>query len=92
MAARWTKTDGDLIRRAAAAKVTAAKLCERILSECAHIFGGAGYLEDETPFPRLLRDARLARLGGGSDEMMLELYAQGLESDDELYDRLTSIE
>lgn len=92
MASRWTKVDGDLIRRAAAAKVTAARLCERVLSECAHIFGGAGYLEDETPFPRLIRDARLARLGGGSDEMMLELYAQGLESDDDLYDRLTSIE
>ena len=82
-----------MIREAAATKVTAAWLCERVLSECAHIFGGSGYLENETPFPRLLRDFRLARLGGGSDEMMLEVYAGALETDDELLDdRLTAIE
>lgn len=92
IASRWTRLDQRLMREAAAAKVTAALLSERVLSECAHLFGGAGYLEDETPFPRFLRDLRLARLGGGSNEMMWELYAQGLESDDELYDRLISIE
>ena len=86
------RTDQRLMREAAATKVTAARLCERVLSECAHVFGASGYLEDETPFPRLLRDSRMARLGGGSDEMMLELYAGGLEADDELYDRLTTVE
>jgi len=35
---------------------------------------------------------RLARLGGGTNEMMWELYAQGLEVDDELYERMVSIE
>jgi acyl-ACP dehydrogenase len=92
MAARWSQPDKHLIRQAAATKATIAKLSERVLSECVHIFGGAGYLENETPFPRLLRDQRLARLGAGSDEMMLELYAQGLEGDDDLYDRLISTE
>ncbi len=40
----------------------------------------------------MLRDMRLARLGGGTNEMMWELYAQGLEVDDELYDRMISID
>lgn len=92
LASRWERTDQRLMREAAATKVTAARLCERVLSECAHVFGASGYLEDETPFPRLLRDSRMARLGGGSDEMMLELYAGALETDDELYDRLTAID
>ncbi len=90
MAARWQKPDGKLMREAAAAKVTAAQLGERVVSECAHMFGGAGYLEDETPFPRLLRDLRVARLGGGTDEIMWELFAGGMEGDDELYERLIS--
>jgi alkylation response protein AidB-like acyl-CoA dehydrogenase len=92
IAAKWAKPDQTLIREAAAAKAAAAMLSERVVSECAHMFGGAGYLEDETPFPRMLRDMRLARLGGGTNEMMWELYAQGLEVDDELYERMVSIE
>jgi alkylation response protein AidB-like acyl-CoA dehydrogenase len=92
LAAKWAKPDQTLIREAAAAKAAAAVLSERVASECAHMFGGAGYLEDETPFPRMLRDMRLARLGGGTNEMMWELYAQGLEVDDELYERMVSIE
>ena len=90
IAAGWKKLDGPLMRVAAAAKGSAAQLSERVLSECAHMFGGAGYLEDETPFPRLLRDIRVARLGGGTSEIMWELYAQGLDVDDELYERLIS--
>ena len=46
-----------------------------------HIFGGDGYVEDATPLGRLWRDIRLARLGGGTDEMMLEIVAGGLEPD-----------
>jgi len=92
LASRWERTDQPMIREAASTKVTAARLCERVLSECAHIFGASGYLEHQTPFPRLLRDFRLTRLGGGSDEMMLELYAGALQTDDELYDHWTSPE
>ncbi|WP_242905047.1 acyl-CoA dehydrogenase family protein [Actinomadura terrae] len=67
-------------------KVTTARLGERVVSECMHIFGGEGYLEDETPLPRLLRDLRVGRVGGGTDEMMLELVASGLPDDRETYD------
>ncbi|MGH3937711.1 MAG: acyl-CoA dehydrogenase family protein [Pseudonocardiaceae bacterium] len=72
-------------RELAALKVTAARFAEEVMSECMHIFGGSGYLVDETPLARMWRDARLARLGAGSDEMMWELVAGGLIADDEGY-------
>ena len=59
------------LRAAAAAKVTAARLGEEVLSECMHIFGGSGYLVDETPLGPWWRDMKLARavgVGGGGDE------------------------
>ena len=56
------------LRAAAAVKVSAARLGEEVLSECMHIFGGSGYLVDETPLGRWWRDIKLARVGGGTDE------------------------
>jgi alkylation response protein AidB-like acyl-CoA dehydrogenase len=73
-------------REIAALKVTAAKFVEEVMSECMHLFGGPGYLDDETPMSRMWRDWRLARLGGGSDEMMWELMASGLVPDFAGYD------
>lgn len=73
------------MRDVAGAKAVAARLAERVLGECAHMFGGAGYLDDETPFPRLRRDLQVGRLGAGSDEMMWELVAGGLPRDDDRY-------
>lgn len=92
IASRFSKPDRRTIREVAGVKVTAARLAERVVSECMHMFGGAGFLEDETPLARLTRDVRLARLGGGSDEIMWELFARTLEVDDALYERLTAIE
>ncbi|GAA2105361.1 acyl-ACP dehydrogenase MbtN [Actinomadura alba] len=71
----------------AGVKVTVARLAEHVASECAHLFGGHGYVEDETRFPQLLRDIRVGRVGGGTDEMMWELAAKGMRTDDALYDR-----
>ncbi|MBJ8338102.1 acyl-CoA/acyl-ACP dehydrogenase [Antrihabitans sp. YC3-6] len=79
---RLATGNGCNARDVAGLKVTTARLGERVMSECMHIFGGSGYLEDETPMSRLWRDARLARLGGGSDEMMLEMVAGGLQGED----------
>lgn len=74
-------------RDVAALKVVVARDAERVVSECMHVFGGMGYVEDATPLARMWRDVRSARLGGGTDEMMWELVAGGLEPDDDLYDR-----
>ena len=77
----------DTARNVAAAKVTAANLAERVVSDCLQVLGGRGYLEDASPLARLWRDVRLGRIGGGTDEMMWELVAGGLQGDDELYAR-----
>jgi alkylation response protein AidB-like acyl-CoA dehydrogenase/acyl-CoA synthetase (AMP-forming)/AMP-acid ligase II len=77
----------ETARHVAAAKVTAANLAERVVSDCMQVLGGRGYLEDASPLARLWRDVRFARIGGGTDEMMWELVAAGLQGDDELYER-----
>ncbi|MFK4071123.1 acyl-CoA dehydrogenase family protein [Streptomyces sp. NPDC029674] len=64
-----------LVARVAAVKVHAARCAERLVSECMQVFGGAGYLTQETPLGQIWRDIRLARIGGGTDEMMLALVA-----------------
>ena len=76
------------LRAAAAAKVTAARFGEEVLSECMHIFGGAGYLVDETPVGRWWRDMKLARVGGGTDEVLWELVAAAMKPDYDGYAEL----
>jgi fatty-acyl-CoA synthase len=78
----------DTARHAAAVKVTAARLAEHVVSDCMQVLGGRGYIEDTSPLARMWRDVRLARIGGGTDEMMWELVAAGLQGSDELYDQL----
>lgn len=76
------------LRTAAALKVTSAGLGEEVASECLHIFGGAGYLESETPIGRWWRDMKLARVGGGADEVLWELVAAGMKPDHERYEAM----
>ncbi|MBM7280415.1 acyl-CoA/acyl-ACP dehydrogenase [Gordonia rubripertincta] len=73
------------LRTAAALKATAANLGEEVASECLHIFGGIGYLEAETPIGRWWRDMKLARVGGGTDEVLWELVAAAMKPDTERY-------
>lgn len=69
------------LRAAAGVKVTAARLGEEVMSECMHIFGGSGYLVDETPLGAWWRDMKLARVGGGTDEVLWELVAAAMAPD-----------
>lgn len=69
------------LRQAAGVKVTAARLGEEVVSECMHIFGGSGYLVDETPLGQWWRDMKLARVGGGTDEVLWELVAAAMKPD-----------
>lgn len=75
-------------RTAAAMKVTAARLGSEVLSECMHIFGGTGYLSEQSPLGQWWCDMKLARVGGGTDEVLWELVAAGLVPDHDRYDRL----
>jgi alkylation response protein AidB-like acyl-CoA dehydrogenase len=54
-----------------------AQVQNRIVDACLQVWGGAGYLE-ETGMPRAFRDARLQRIGGGTDEIMNEVIAKRL--------------
>ena len=61
----------------AMAKYHAAIAANHIVDECVQLFGGSGFLE-ETPVARHYRDARVLRIGGGTDEIQLEILAKGL--------------
>ena len=88
-ALRGVAAQGRLdLREAAAMKVTAARLGEEVISECMHIFGGAGYLVDETPLGQWWRDMKLARVGGGTDEVLWELVAAAMQPDHEGYEEM----
>jgi alkylation response protein AidB-like acyl-CoA dehydrogenase len=52
-----------------------AQVQNRLVDTCLQVFGGAGYLA-ETPVSRAFRDARLQRIGGGTDEIMNEVIAK----------------
>jgi acyl-CoA dehydrogenase len=64
-------------RSVAIAKYHAAIAANHIIDECVQLFGGAGFLE-ETQVARHLRDARVLRIGGGTDEIQLEILAKEL--------------
>ncbi len=65
----------DTTRQATIAKLTAGRLVRRVADECLQFHGGIGYVE-ETWTARFLRDNRLTSIGGGADEVMLQVLAR----------------
>jgi acyl-CoA dehydrogenase len=76
-AARLDRGHPEAARSVAMAKYHAAIAANRIIDECVQLFGGAGFLE-ETAVARHYRDARVLRIGGGTDEIQLEILAKDL--------------
>jgi acyl-CoA dehydrogenase/citronellyl-CoA dehydrogenase len=76
-AARLDTGHPEAARSVAMAKYHAAIAANRIVDDCVQLFGGSGFLE-ETPVARHYRDARVLRIGGGTDEIQLEILAKGL--------------
>lgn len=76
-AARLDSGHPGTARSVAMAKYHAAIAANRIIDECVQLFGGAGFLE-ETAVARHYRDARVLRIGGGTDEIQLEILAKDL--------------
>jgi len=76
-AARLDAGHPEAARSVAMAKYHAAIAANRIVDDCVQLFGGSGFLE-ETPVARHYRDARVLRIGGGTDEIQLEILAKGL--------------
>jgi alkylation response protein AidB-like acyl-CoA dehydrogenase len=65
----------------AAAKLVAARNCSAAIDHALQVFGGRGYT-DAYPLERYYRDARLTRIGGGTDEMMREIISTALDIED----------
>jgi acyl-CoA dehydrogenase len=61
----------------AAAKLVSARVANMVADAAVQIFGGYGFIE-ETPVARHYRDARILRIGGGSDEVQLEILGKRL--------------
>jgi len=78
-AARLDADHPEAARSIAIAKYYTAIAANRIVDDCVQIFGGSGFLE-ETPVARHYRDARVLRIGGGTDEIQLEILAKGLSA------------
>jgi acyl-CoA dehydrogenase len=63
------------IREVAMAKLYACELAFKVADECVQIHGGYGYVT-EFPAERILRDARLGPIGGGTSEIMREIIGR----------------
>ncbi len=62
---------------AAVAKLWVTETQWRVIDSCLQVFGGYGYM-DEYPISRMLRDARVDRIHGGSSEIMKTIIARSL--------------
>lgn len=62
----------------AMAKLISARIANKVADEAVQLFGGMGYM-DETPVAMHFRDARILRIGGGSDEIQLEILGKQLQ-------------
>jgi alkylation response protein AidB-like acyl-CoA dehydrogenase len=61
------------------AKLVLNRVAWAAADEAMQILGGRGFTE-ETPLARIWRDIRIGRIGGGTDEVQLELIAQSLRT------------
>ena len=76
-------------RDVAALKLQVAPQIEGALSEVLQLLGGTGYT-DEFPVERALRDARLARIGAGTDDVMREIVSGVALPEDRYIDLMVS--
>ena len=69
---------GDDVRLTTAqAKLKAGKLARQIPDQCLQFWGGAGYLW-ESRVSRMMRDSRLVAIGGGANEVMMQIISREL--------------
>ncbi|MEO1310773.1 MAG: acyl-CoA dehydrogenase family protein [Pseudomonadota bacterium] len=65
----------DATMQASMAKLKAGRLLREVADGCLQYWGGMGYME-ETTISRTFRDSRLASIGGGADEIMLNIICK----------------
>jgi alkylation response protein AidB-like acyl-CoA dehydrogenase len=71
----------DTTRAVAATKLIGAGVANLVVNECLQTLGGRGYL-DAFPLEGWWRDVRLARIGGGTDDVMRDIIAGGIDRPD----------
>lgn len=76
--AAWSTDQGeDTVRLVSEVKAYVGELANRVLYDCVQFHGGMGFIS-ETVVERMYRDARIASIGGGATEVMLEEVAKRL--------------
>jgi acyl-CoA dehydrogenase/citronellyl-CoA dehydrogenase len=78
-AARLDSGHPEASRSVARAKYLSAVMANRVADDAVQLFGGAGFL-DESAVARHYRDVRVLRIGGGTDEIQLEIMTKGMAS------------
>ncbi len=69
---------GDLdVATASMAKYWVTELQSEVVDKCLQLHGGSGYINDY-PIARMYRDSRIARIYGGSNEIMRMLIARSM--------------
>ena len=76
--AAWLSDQGeDAVRQVSEVKAFVGEMVNRVLYDCVQFHGGMGYIA-ETAVERLYRDVRIASIGGGATEVMLDEIAKRL--------------
>lgn len=67
----------DVTTLASMAKLKAGRLLRVVADNCLQYFGGMGFMSD-MPISRFYRDCRITSIGGGTDEIMLQIISKHL--------------
>jgi citronellyl-CoA dehydrogenase len=67
----------DMTQLASMAKLTAGRLGREVTDACLQYWGGMGFMS-ESEISRMYRDQRLTSIGGGTDEVMLNIICKGM--------------
>ncbi|RQO61256.1 acyl-CoA dehydrogenase [Variovorax sp. KBW07] len=65
----------DATRTATVAKLKAGRVMREVADGCLQFWGGMGFM-DESHITRIFRDGRLTSIGGGADEVMLQILSK----------------
>jgi citronellyl-CoA dehydrogenase len=65
----------DATRLATMAKLKAGRVIRTVADGCLQFWGGMGFAH-ESPISRIYRDGRLTSIGGGADEVMLQILSK----------------
>ena len=76
--AAWLAEQGeDVVREVSEVKAFVGEMVNRVLYDCVQFHGGMGFIS-ETAVERVYRDVRIASIGGGATEVMLDEVAKRL--------------